>query len=85
MHFQGRTPPLKSFSAGEASVSLALNGQNFVLTNRKVTVQHTPKIKLGFLYVGAPDDFGWTFQHNTARLDLERQFLQRYVGKIWGL
>ena len=32
----------------------------------------TAALKVGFILVGTPQDFGWNFQHNKARLQLER-------------
>jgi basic membrane protein A and related proteins len=32
----------------------------------------TPKLKVGFIYVGPVADFGWTQGHNDARLEAER-------------
>ena len=30
------------------------------------------KLKVGFIYIGPPGDFGWTYQHDEARKELER-------------
>jgi len=26
------------------------------------------KLKIGFIYIGPPGDFGWTYQHDVARM-----------------
>lgn len=28
------------------------------------------KLKIGFIYIGPPGDFGWTYQHDQARKEL---------------
>lgn len=38
-----------------------------------VRAQEGP-LKVGFIYVGAIGDGGWTYQHNEARLELEKNF-----------
>lgn len=30
------------------------------------------KLKVGFIYIGPPGDFGWTYQHDQARKELEQ-------------
>eukprot|EP00928_Gymnodinium_smaydae_P061059 TRINITY_DN4510_c0_g2_i1.p1 TRINITY_DN4510_c0_g2~~TRINITY_DN4510_c0_g2_i1.p1 ORF type:complete len:1195 (-),score=151.00 TRINITY_DN4510_c0_g2_i1:206-3790(-) len=47
-------------------------------------------MKVGFVLLGSPDDFGWNFQHNAARLAVEKRFygqvvtvVQEHVGE-WG-
>eukprot|EP00746_Dinoflagellata_sp_MGD_P090576 gnl/MRDRNA2_/MRDRNA2_35784_c0_seq1.p1 gnl/MRDRNA2_/MRDRNA2_35784_c0~~gnl/MRDRNA2_/MRDRNA2_35784_c0_seq1.p1 ORF type:complete len:1386 (-),score=213.97 gnl/MRDRNA2_/MRDRNA2_35784_c0_seq1:361-4518(-) len=74
--YKGRTNPI-SFASGDASVLMALNGQTFIALAQKLTFQPIPKVKVGFLFVTDPTDFGWTFQHNFARLELEKKFLGR--------
>merc|ERR1740123_695043 len=71
----GRLPAAPAFEAHDvADVHLALNGQHFMATGQSITFVNRPKMKVGMMYVSAPDDFGWTFQHNVARLELERLF-----------
>ena len=31
------------------------------------------KLKVGFIYIGPPGDFGWTYQHDQARKELEKE------------
>jgi basic membrane protein A len=89
MKYAGRIPQI-SFPAADASISIALNGQTFFSIAEKVSFQQVAKVKVGFLYVTDPTDFGWTFQHNFARLELEKKFLGRietvYVDHVteWG-
>ena len=35
------------------------------------------KLKVGFIYVGAIGDHGWTYEHNRARLQVEAEFGER--------
>ena len=32
------------------------------------------KLKIGFIYIGPPGDFGWTYQHDQARKEMEAHF-----------
>ena len=36
-----------------------------------------PEAKIGFIYVGPVGDFGWTYQHDQARQELEAEFGDR--------
>ena len=69
----GRSPAF-TVSGEQLEVYLALNGRNFVATGQLVNVSAIAKLKVAFLYVGTPTDFGWTFQHNVARLEVDRMF-----------
>ena len=35
------------------------------------------KLKVGFVYVGAIGDHGWTYEHNRARLQVQAEFGER--------
>ncbi|MDA4809316.1 hypothetical protein NY486_26060, partial [Enterobacter hormaechei] len=30
------------------------------------------KLKVGFIYIGPPGDFGWTYQHDQGRKEMEK-------------
>ena len=36
-----------------------------------------PEAKIGFIYVGPVGDFGWTYQHDHARQEIEKEFGDR--------
>lgn len=38
------------------------------------TAQAEDPLKVGFIYVGVPGDGGWTYQHDQARLEMEKHF-----------
>lgn len=87
----GRSPSFSSFQESDRlHVWLSLNGVHFYDTGIVVGLVKVAKLKVGFLYVGSPDDFGWNFQHNEARLMLEEhmseQIETRYVNDVseWG-
>jgi basic membrane protein A len=71
----GRSAALHGSSVGTSlQVYLSLNGFSFTDTGFAVTLKASKKLKIGFMYVTSPTDFGWTFQHNVARLHLENKF-----------
>lgn len=37
------------------------------------TAYAADKLKIGFIYIGPPGDFGWTYQHDQARKELEKE------------
>ena len=37
------------------------------------TAMAEEKLKVGFIYIGPPGDFGWTYQHDEARKELEKE------------
>ncbi|MBX8801913.1 BMP family ABC transporter substrate-binding protein [Bacillus subtilis] len=36
-------------------------------------------LKVGFIYIGPPGDFGWTYQHDEARKAMEKEFGDKIV------
>uniref|UniRef100_A0A6U9URZ9 TIR domain-containing protein n=1 Tax=Zooxanthella nutricula TaxID=1333877 RepID=A0A6U9URZ9_9DINO len=72
----GRSPTFNpTAAAGDSlSVELAMNGVQYLPTGFTALLETVAPLKVGFIYVGAPSDFGWNFQHNVARLNLERMF-----------
>jgi len=75
---QSRSPSLNVPVGTQVEVHLAMNGHSFRTTGKVVTVVPKGKLKIGFIYLSDPSDFGWTFQHNVGRLYLEETF----VGQI---
>eukprot|EP00927_Polykrikos_kofoidii_P022188 TRINITY_DN20763_c0_g1_i1.p1 TRINITY_DN20763_c0_g1~~TRINITY_DN20763_c0_g1_i1.p1 ORF type:complete len:1386 (+),score=171.53 TRINITY_DN20763_c0_g1_i1:50-4207(+) len=76
----GRSPKV---TFGDSSiitvrVLLSLNNHNFLDTGKAVRFKKKAPLLIGFMYSSDPSDFGWTFQHNIARLDLEK----RFVGQV---
>ncbi|CAE8681777.1 unnamed protein product [Polarella glacialis] len=74
----GRSPRMEGCSEN-ASVEawLALDGLSFEDSGlRNLTVVQQKKLRIGFLMVGSPSDFGWNFRQNMARQRLENVFGQ---------
>eukprot|EP00931_Biecheleriopsis_adriatica_P066188 TRINITY_DN40589_c0_g1_i1.p1 TRINITY_DN40589_c0_g1~~TRINITY_DN40589_c0_g1_i1.p1 ORF type:complete len:1417 (+),score=230.05 TRINITY_DN40589_c0_g1_i1:77-4327(+) len=79
---RGRTPTLECPGNSPVEALLSLDGQSFEPT-RVAGLRAVQKetMKVGFLLIGSPDDNGWNFQHNSARLHLEDAFAGQV--EIW--
>lgn len=53
---------------------LAITAASFALAAMTPSVQAADKLKIGFIYVGPIGDHGWSYQHNRARLEVEKEF-----------
>jgi simple sugar transport system substrate-binding protein len=56
---------------------LAIMAVGFAFAAMTPSVQAADKLKIGFIYVGPIGDHGWSYQHNRARLEVEKEFGDR--------
>ena len=47
------------------------------LTLGLINIGYAADLKVGFVYVGPPGDFGWTYQHDQGRKAVEKAFGDR--------
>jgi hypothetical protein len=64
----GRSPAALGVANGTfASIGFAVDGRSFLTSGHGIFFVVQAALKICFLYVGEPDDFGWNFQINQAR------------------
>lgn len=51
------------------AIAATLGVSSFAATGTAIAAE---KLKVGFIYIGPPGDFGWTYQHDQGRKEMER-------------